>query len=465
MTMKFPTMLKAPHRNKGLVSEKQMIGILSFDVSRLMSRVAKLWHCLSDKQMSRLREELRCSFGIRTLISDDHAYLIDLALQEIVDNVKGVALSVARLGKKCSDPIYHNLDNVFNNPLEIDIKWCGWEYRLKKMEKRVIKMKKFAAFMSQMYEELEVLSELETSLTRMQSNVANQEQMQEVHQKISWRREEVSRLRGISPWVRSYDYIVRLLLRSLFTIVERIKVVFGIKTGIGSSEVTNLHHNGCFVHKNSISAITRASVYPSEGYLRRSVSNPATCSFSARNIFQNDVFDPIKKVNLSFETKQRLVNGQEPTLGNAGLALLYANIIIFIETLAKSPRFINADARDDLYDMLTTNIKQSLREKLLLSKKEDLYANDESMALERRSSVQRILDWLSPLAHNMIKWYSDRSFIKHATDSGGSVFSVQTLYYADQAASEMAITELIVGLHYVSKVSQKIIDRSFLRCA
>ncbi|KAM0024570.1 hypothetical protein Hdeb2414_s0022g00617321 [Helianthus debilis subsp. tardiflorus] len=473
----FASTSKTPHKNKGLNPENSMIGILSFEASRLMLRVANLWHCLTDRQMSRLNEEVRYSLGIRTLVSDNHAYLIDLALAEIIGTLKGVAISVARLGKKCLDPVYQNLDYVFEDPFRIDLKWSGWEYRLKKMEKRVKKMKKFAAAMSQYYEELDELSDLETRLKKMESNGVNQGQLQEFRQKVIWKREAVSGLREMSPWVRSYDYIVRLLLRSLFTIVERIKVVFGVTTEHTSSKVRDLSHGGCFVPKNSVSALTRASVYPSEGAFRRSMSTlghrpvlcgrypSAACSPRVNGNFQKNGFSPIKKGSFSFGSKRRLVNGQEPTLGKAALALRYANIIIFIETLATSPRVISSEAREDLYDMLTTNLKQSLRQKLILSKRESLLAYDERVALGRRSSVQRILDWLSPLAHNMIKWYSERNFEKQPMGSEGNVLLVQTLYYADQAMSEIVITELIVGLHYVSRFSQELIDTSLMGSA
>ncbi|XP_052620566.1 protein PSK SIMULATOR 1 isoform X2 [Lactuca sativa] len=450
------TILKTSHKNKGLEAENPMIGILSFEVSRLMCKVANLWHCLTDRHVSRLKEELRYSLGIRTLISDDHSYLIDLALSEIIDNLKGVSISVARLGKKCVDPMYHNLDHVFHNPFEINLKWCGWEYRLKKMEKRVKKMKKFANVMSQLHEELETLSDLETRLKKMQSNGVNQSQLLEFHQKVMWQREEVNGLRDMSPWVRTFDYIVRLLLRSLFTIVERIKVVFGITTEMG--------RDGCFVRKYSISTLAGASVYPSETSSSRSMSNlrhtpnPQTCyspimcarypsiksahigcttsrsnpnSIRVKGIFQNDAFDPIKKA-------KRLSKGQEPTLGDTALALRYANIIIFIENLAMSPRYLRPDAREDLYDMLTT---------------------------DWRSSLKRILDWLSPVAHNMIKWYSERNFEKQPMGSKGQVLLVQTLHYADQATSEIAITELLVGLHHVWRFSQEIIDKSLMGSA
>ncbi|XP_071728312.1 protein PSK SIMULATOR 1-like [Rutidosis leptorrhynchoides] len=479
----FPTMF--PHKNKGLELEDPVIGIVSFEATRMMCKVVNIWNCLTDRQMSLLKEELRYSLGIRTLISDDHNYLMDLVLEEIVDNLKCVAISVARLGKKCVDPVYHHLDHVFDNPFEIDLKWCGWEYRLKKMEKRVKKMKRFATIMLQLHDDLDRLSAQEIRLTKMQYNGVNKGQLHEFHQKVMWLREEVSGLREMSPWVRTYDYVVRLLLRSLFTIVERIKVVFGITTGIRASGIRDLNEGGCFVGKNSMCTVARASVYPSDRSSKRPISKngytPALCGrypypypsnkLASRNdprvrIFQNDNYGPTKKGNFTVNAKKRMVSFQEPTLGSACLALRYANIILFIENLAMSPRFMSSVAREDLYDMLTTNVKLSLREKLFLSKKEkDLLAYDESIASDRKSSFQRILDWLSPLAHNMIKWYSERSFEKQPMGSGANVLLVQTLYYADQATSEIAITELIVGLHYVCKYSQEVIDKSFMGCS
>nr|GEW68314.1 hypothetical protein [Tanacetum cinerariifolium] len=359
--------------------------------------------------MSLLKEELSYSHGIRTLISNDYFYLIDRAFEQFIENLPGVAISVARLGKKCMDPVYNNLDFVFDNPFEIDVKWCGWEYRLKKMEKRVKKMKRFTGVICQVHEELGALTDLETRLTKMQSNGVNKGQLREFNQKVMWRREEVSVLREMSPWVRSYDYIVRLLLRSLFTIVERMKFT------------------------------------PSRGPSTCHCA-PVLCGRYPSIIPQRGTGPPVTAKIGAF---------QEPTHGNAALSLRYANIIIHIETLAMSLRFISSNARAELYDLLTTNIKHSLREKLFISRKEASSANDQDF--------QRILDWLSPLAHNMLKWYSERNFEKQPVGSGGNVLLVRTLYYADQAASEIAITELLVGLHYVAKLCQESIDKSFIK--
>lgn len=115
--------------------------------------------------------------------------------------------------------------------------------------------------MSQIHE---VLSVLETKFTKMQNGTSQREILEFHDQAVMWCREEVSRLCKRSPWVRSYDYIVRLLLRSLLTIVERIKVVYGSTTE-------------CLM----------GAVYTNFGH-------PATCSFRVNDIFQNGVFDPFK---------------------------------------------------------------------------------------------------------------------------------------------------------------------------
>ncbi|XP_076947563.1 protein PSK SIMULATOR 1-like [Bidens hawaiensis] len=478
----FTSIWKHSRKTAPLDPEKPVIGIMSFEVSRLMTKLANLWHVLSDKQMSRLQEELANSLGIRNLVSDNQDYLMQLALMEIVDNIKCVSKGVSRLGKKCTNLVYHNLDQVFDNIIEIDVNWIGWEYKFKKMDKRVKKMKRFAAVTLQLCEELEVLSELESGLKRLQdNNNSSQIKINEFEKKVMWQHEEVNGLREMSTWVRSYDHIVRLLLRSLFTIVERVKGVFVISP----PDVP------CLVRRNSVSAL---SDFPSKNSIRRWMSNlgykqrknvqphppsvfcGAHTSSTTRSLTQfgllkkcmtSDLDSP--KVNATFQTPVNIIlkgwsNGQhgqtskKPTLGDAALALHYENVIIFIERLAISPHFINLESREDLYHMLTTNIKNSLKEKLNLESKND-FSRD--IASEWSSSMQKTLDWLVPLAQNMIKWHSERNFEKQTMGSG-SVLLVNTLHYADQEKSEDAITNLVLGLHYVSRFGREINSKAFM---
>ncbi|XP_023758082.1 protein PSK SIMULATOR 1 [Lactuca sativa] len=450
----FNTIWKSSRKPTILEPERPLIGIMSFEVSRLMTKVANLWQFLTHKQMTWLQDQLSNSLGTQKLVSDDHNYLMELALLEILDNIKCVAQAVARLGKKSMDPIYNNLDHIFDNPMEIDVNWCGWEYRLKKMEKRVKKMKRFTAVTSQLYEELEVLHELENDLKIMQENNTDQMKLHEFQKKVAWQHEEVADLREMSVWVRSYDYILRLLVRSLLTIVNRVKGVFGItrrSSGHISRGGSDIGKGNCFARSNSISALV--SVYPFERDIKRSASNLGDKAVKSRNTGQ------VGSGCVLLDSKKRLF--QKPTLGDAGLSLHYANVIIFIERLAIAPHFICPEAREDLYQMLTTRIKNSFRVKI---KNEGVKVYSRDLAYEWSSLMQKTLNWLAPLAHNMIKWHSERNFEKQRMGLGGIVLLVNTLHYADQVKCEDAITELVMGLHYVSRFGREINDKAFVGC-
>ncbi|BAT15886.1 Os12g0146500, partial [Oryza sativa Japonica Group] len=152
------------------------------------------------------------------------------------------------------------------------------------------------------------------------------------------------------------------------------------------------------------------------------------------------------------------------TLGAAALALHYANLIIFIEKLAVAPRHICPDERDALYNMLTDRIRASLRARLrpiaknmAASSSSSSSACDPAMAAEWSGTVQRILGWLAPLAHNMLRWQSERNFEqRNVASSGTGVLLLQTLHFADQKKSEAAIVELLVGLNYLWKAGREL---------
>lgn len=90
--------------------KKHVIGILAFEVSRLMLKVVNIWQCLGNQQIVRLREEIVNLIGIQKLVSRDNDYLIDFVLVEITENLVSMAKPVATLGKKCEDAIYYNME-------------------------------------------------------------------------------------------------------------------------------------------------------------------------------------------------------------------------------------------------------------------------------------------------------------------------------------------------------------------
>ncbi|KAF3441732.1 hypothetical protein FNV43_RR15647 [Rhamnella rubrinervis] len=519
----------------GAETDKPVIGILAFEVAGLMLKVANLWHSLSDEEIITLKEQIVNSVGAKRLVSDDDDYMMELALDEIIENLGHLARSVVRLGKRCTNPVYHRLEQFFKDPIQNGFQWFGWEYRLKKMERKVKKMERFVAATTQLSQELEVLAELEQTLRRMQLNERlSRVKYLEFQQKVTCQRQEVRNLKEMSPWNRSYDYIVRLLARSLLTILERLKHVFGVNqmAYVEGNDDCQYRSSDSLPHSRSFSAHMHSSFYPSESNLCGFYSGPLkkpgmnadkirmkniqqhdqhalsiqhrklqhsktkrlshggsfkgcmvggidspieerckpTVGGSMRlinatirnmNTTENTNMGPLASTNriyvklLLFNSRNKLLKARSSTLGGAALALHYANIIVLIEELASSPHLITLDARDDLYSMLPTTIRAALRARFKsYSKIKDSSIYDPAIAMEWNLAVMRILEWLVPLAQNMIKWHSDRNIEKQQEVSSTSVLLVQTLYFADQAKTEAAITELLMGLSYMCRIGE-----------
>ncbi|KAJ1419487.1 hypothetical protein SESBI_15044 [Sesbania bispinosa] len=503
---------------KSASDDKEVIGILAFEIAGLMSKVVNLWHSLGDREVMSLREWMVNSVGVKMLVSDDDYFLMELALNEILNNFESLARSVARLGKKCRDPVYHGYERFVHNPGQNYLQWSGWEYRWKKMDRKVKKMERFVAAMSLLSQEFEVLTEREQTFRRMKVNPEfTRVKLLEFQKKVMWQRQQVENLRNMSPWNRSYDYIVRLLARSLFTILERIILVFGNSSHLPiekqqNDSPPNNHH---LARNHSFPAPMHSSVHPSETNSYNFCSEPCVVDKSKRKKKEQQVklhsesskqlkhigpfkgcmsvgnespvvqscmstnggsmrmidchkkhIDNMKTVDkLSVFYRSRVyfklslkgrLKPAPSTLGDAALALHYANVIVLIEKIVSAPHLIDLQTRDDLYNMLPTTIRTSLRAKLKwYAKSKPNTVHDASLALEWSLVLTQILEWLAPLAHNMVRWHSERNFEKEHTTLKANVLLVQTLYFANQAKTEAAMVELLVGLHYVCRIDRE----------
>ncbi|XP_073388751.1 uncharacterized protein [Physcomitrium patens] len=145
------------------------------------------------------------------------------------------------------------------------------------------------------------------------------------------------------------------------------------------------------------------------------------------------------------------------TLGGAALALHYANVIIILENMIKHPHLIAEDARDDLYNMIPKSVRIALRSRLRANMRACEFGKyDSTIAADWKDALERILSWLAPLAHNMIRWQSEHNFEQQQVLSRTNCLLLQTLYFADLAKTEAAITELLVGLNYVCGHEQEL---------
>lgn len=572
----FRSLWKFP-RKREAGSEKAVIGVLAFEVASLMSKLVHLWQSLSDKQVIRLREEITNSVGIKKLVSEDEDFIVCLICSEMTENMEHVAKSVARLAKKCSDPALKSFENAFDELMKTCADPCGWQFTWKKMERKVKKMERFISANATLYQEMEILADLEQSFRRLKAGGdAEPENLLEFQKKVGWKKHEVKNLQEISLWNRTYDYTIHLLARSLFTIFYRIKHVFGISQVSDADDSKGM--NSDFIHRShSVSGLMHSSVHPSETSLPRFSSGPlgrfitksgpvpkatnlsnfysgplvgstpklglisrqkkkfnfysgplgksttksgpifgtdktskmwqtressnivsgkkslvklnrltqvgpfkggsnasngraVTNNYSGFSGIRSEIFNGARYSNVeqipSGNGRCKLLDAPADTLGAAALALHYANVIIVIEKLAASPHLIGHDARDDLYNMLPASVRAGLRERLKPYTKElasSVY--DTELAGEWTEAMTAILEWLAPLAHNMIRWQSERSYEQQSFVSRTNVLLVQTLYFANQEKTEATITELLVGLNYIWRFGRELNAKALHECA
>lgn len=624
-----------PKGKKDHKTEKPRIGILSFEVANAMSKAVQLWQSLDDQEVHRLRTEVLKSEAISYMVSDNENYLLSLVCAEKLEDLNNVAAAVSRLGKKCQEPALQGFEHVYNDLLLGNIDARALEFLIKDMDRKIKKMERYIAATANLYQELEVLTDLEQSARKLQMNLQRQSNGNcnngggggdnncngqrnyggggaYYQRKIVWQRQEIKHLRDVSLWNTTYEKIIGLLARTVCTIYCRICSVFGSQVLVSNSVSLPLQfydddddddeddgnrfpamsgplehcgrspmamsrggmghfstreiqfasgplerspveanwgrrsgpilsrtvsRKGCqhrdigsglnVENQTSVSASREAqtSMSASRGsspgrlfkeclnlnanhppkrrslYIDGAVASKsynlesrycetATTSTSASTSgHRGNAFYPVSQTeglpasgpirhsgpiyNKSPNTRaqfgskcKKLIHAPSSTLGGSALALHYANVIILIEKLVRFPHLIGHDARDDLYQMLPTSVRMALRSRLKSYAKNlasTIY--DEPLAADWKDALEKILGWLAPLAHNMLKWQSEHNFEQQQVVSRTNVLLLQTLYYADQSKTEYTITELLVGLNYICRYEQEVRASGLMECS
>ncbi|KAI4316943.1 hypothetical protein L6164_024867 [Bauhinia variegata] len=140
-------------------------------------------------------------------------------------------------------------------------------------------------------------------------------------------------------------------------------------------------------------------------------------------------------------------------LGEAGLALHYANIINQMNVIASRRTSLPPNMRDALYHGLPNNIKSALPSKL------QTIAVKEPSLTEVKSEMDKTLQWLVPVATNTTKahqsfgwigeWANTSNDFGNNTDKESNLIRLQTLHYADKQKTDIYILELLARLHHL----------------
>ncbi|KAK9083393.1 hypothetical protein Scep_029864 [Stephania cephalantha] len=547
-----------PSNNSRKIEEKETIGILSFEVANVMSKIVHLHKSLSEREIYALRNEVFTSEGVTNLVSSDESRLLELALAEKLDDLNRLAAVVSRLGNKCNESALQGFEHVYADIVSGVIGVGQLGFLVKDMEGMIRKMERYVSSTTNLYSEIQVLNELEQASKKFLVN-QNEESRRVFEQKLIWQRQEVRNLKDISIWNQTYDKMVGLLARTICTVFSRICTVFGDsverielrgasvassavssgggpsliqKSGLGSGSV-NGRSPSQTISEPLDSVSMKGSFHGSERFsldkIKATTSGLALQRSVLTSIHQEDVRFPcgvsparllmeclslsssaaskvdqvvnrensntrtaascntvhalkIEQVNPSYcsnriekivpfgtssssrvGAKSKLVLYASPTtVGGSSLALHYANVIIVIEKLLQYPHLVGDEARDDLYQMLPTSLRTSLRKKLK-SYVKSMAIYDAPLAHEWKEKLDRVLKWFAPLAHNMIRWQTERNLEQQQIITKTNVLLLHTLYFADREKTEAAICELLVGLNYICRYEHQ--QNALLDCA
>ncbi|WJX15646.1 hypothetical protein P8452_05763 [Trifolium repens] len=142
-------------------------------------------------------------------------------------------------------------------------------------------------------------------------------------------------------------------------------------------------------------------------------------------------------------------------LGEAGLALHYANIINQINVIASRPTILPPNMRDTLYKGLPNNIKNALPSRL-----QNDVTKEVSIA-QVKAEMDRILQWLTPFATNTTKahqgfgWVGEWAnasaieFGENTSTKESNLIRLHTLHYAEKQKIDFHILELLVRVHHL----------------
>ncbi|XP_072956869.1 protein PSK SIMULATOR 1 [Typha angustifolia] len=434
--------------------KKTHVGILAFEVAGLMSRLLHIHRSLSDAHIARLRHDTLAFEGVRKIVSDDDAFLLALACAEFTDALRLVVDSTSVLAARCVEPCFSEIKEAFKLFADTGSDVYGWVFTKKEMETRAKKMDKYISSTATLHKEMEELSDAEHALKKLiqcnggcNRSLATTKLVRtitEIQEKILWQRQEVKYKKQTSLWSCTFDAVVCLLTRSAFTVLARVKQVFGI--GYES------HHL-----PRSLST-SPAVVYPSS-------DPPPPCPESSP---END---DVKQIGF-LESISAMLAPPPPSLGSAALAQHYANLIIVVEKMIRTPRAVGDEARDDLYAMLPASLRQLLRTRLRGVGRG--VAADAELAVKWREALASIMDWLGPMAHATVRWQGERSFEQrrktvsaHAATAvtvvpRANVLLLQTLHFAHKEKTEAAIAELLVGLNYIWRFEREMSSQMLL---
>ncbi|XWS67108.1 hypothetical protein CRYUN_Cryun05aG0258600 [Craigia yunnanensis] len=470
-------------------SSSPTLQILAFETAKTMSRLVALYKSLSDDEFFKLLKGPIKSPGVAFSNSTDENYLLGLACKEKLEDLNQVVTVVSRLGKKCIDEELNRFEISYHKMKQGIIDVSKLDFKSRNVGKTIEKMEKYANATSILHASLVSLNELEVSEKKMKKWKRNgfpkksseKTNTDYFNEKISFQRKQVRHFRQVSLWSQTFDKSVGFMARIVCVVYARICSIFGPFVPSLPCTTKNRHsHRRIYI---SNPKTLQMKVYPEANYgllvnkeqcmeqafesspiKKASSIKPGSTRFHSGELSPEvkglgfrisavTITDKVSTKNNNIEEStrrnQRLIQSAPAnTVGAAGLAVRYANVIIMAESYFYSPTTISDDAREHMFEMLPISLKHTLRGKLKSHWSKDAEERDgqQDLAEGWKEALEEIIGWLAPVAHDTLRWQQERNLEQQKLDAKPTVLLLQTLHFSDLEKTEAAIVEVLVGL-------------------
>ncbi|XWS55634.1 hypothetical protein CRYUN_Cryun09bG0017800 [Craigia yunnanensis] len=479
-------------------SSSPTLQILAFETAKTMSRLVALYKSLTDDEFFKLRNGPLKSPGVAFLNSTDESYLLGLACKEKLEDLNQAVTVVSRLGKKCINEELNRIEIAYDNMKQGIIDFSNLDFNSRRVGKTIEKMEKFANATSILYLSLVALNELEVSEKKMQkwktsgfpNKSSEKTNIDYFNEKISFQRKQVRHFRQISLWSQTFDNSVGLMARIVCVVYARICTIFGPFVPSLPCTIKSRHsHRRIYI---SNPKTLHVKVYPEANYcllvnkeqyvkqafksgpiMKASRIIPGPIRFHSGELspevkgigFRISAVTITDKVSINSNNieensrrNQRLIESAPAnTVGLAGLAVRYANVIIMAESYFYSTTIISDDAREHMFEMLPISLKHTLRGKLKSHWSKDAEELDGQQGLAEgwKEALEEIIGWLAPVAHDTLRWQQERNLEQQKLDAKPTVLLLQTLHFSDLEKTEAAIVEVLVGLSCIYRYENR----------
>eukprot|EP00268_Persea_americana_P023742 TRINITY_DN23254_c1_g1_i1.p1 TRINITY_DN23254_c1_g1~~TRINITY_DN23254_c1_g1_i1.p1 ORF type:complete len:539 (-),score=55.20 TRINITY_DN23254_c1_g1_i1:250-1752(-) len=456
------------------------VGILAFETARTMSLLLSLYNSLSDSEVRALRLDVFRSEGVRYLNSTDEGFLLNLACSERIEDLDRVALAVSRLGKKCQAAELQGFDKIYDDLKigSVDVmKLC---FPDKKIAQKIQRIEKLISATAELYSGLEFLNEMEASERKLRqwmscsgpTQAEAKSNPDQFLRKLALQRKHVRRMRAASLWNQPLEKIVPIMARLICNVFARICIVFGpyvsdlphvvsdgrvlfIASPQRQLDDTGRSAPSCYTSAPLERSVAKDVIIRSSGPIPQKPKSVGVNIFRNRRPKQQETtgmwlgFGSEEKRRISRKRNPVTKEASKSTLGGSGLSSRYATVISVAERLVRCPDVVDEGTREELYEMLPEAVRVAVKTRLRgLRRCEGLGPSD---ADDWREALERMMDWLGPMAHSMLRWQTERSYEQQRFDSRPTVLLLQTLYFSDREKTEAAIVELLIGLSCICR--------------